>query len=923
MNLTVKTPNFISFHLLLTFSSVLQMNSYVAVSFRWLQNLYSLPNYFSFVNFYTVFSRRSSQYLNSTFLTGSTRKSSRRLKLPFTYTQSHRLILPRHIKTKDPKRNVPKTVRHLSVEWEVNFLSSIKSHKLLGTIPFNTFRGDSTRIHTNSTIKLLNRKNYRKSLTPTLAILPKVTTRLALLRLYLHTQSSVTTSVRLRLPSLTNQFNSLVWLWNRRLWISKLPRFRPYRYLDIEWPERSSEAAPSLHFRTFQKKLASHSYSSTFTLPSPSTLKSDSYSPPKLQNFFSVFHRKLPHKLRSSLRWKRYSKALNFYPHPLKTYFSTHVPTELPFDRLTRFLSYTVRNEVNRKTTCSSPILTTVLKSWIQVSPNLKPKLELSNKKFRHVRKQLFSTHRNRTILIIRLRQISRRLVRSSNVNFPLTVVKTVSRTARFREDFFFTLWVRNFNFHDAYLRIRPKSISKKPISQLSKFAILPTQILLAKNSARPLIPTRIFTKQIKSSTLYDLEDIFFPNNPWRKVKQILGTWTSPIATSKLTHPLDNLTVSFSKFQLDGLNPYPKLSLPALDIQTLNEIDCLQVKPLDSFKFRRSDFFFLNLAIRPLPLQLDLISSNPFSGTNFDYHIFPEANIIKVAVFRRLNKQKTLFRNRHLAFNVLSNKTAWGINMGTSKFCQNSNHIPFYDTQKSSLLTLRRVLSPYPNLRHLSRPNHKQVRIPRVRFKPGYGRIWREARRSIRELANVPVRYQYRLTPKLHWLYLQDRKLLKPYSYASLDYVILSSHLVPDFWSLREILNNKTLFLNGLIISNPNLKLFINDFIQIVVNLRFYITLKWLRVWSETRQNRVSRIFYSKYRPSATNRNQKFVRRLPSWFFDLKFVYRSIPQIIEVDFFTLSVFVIHDKQVWDLTEPLRGNLYDMSSLNMYNWKYIT
>jgi len=261
--------------------------------------------------------------------------------------------------------------------------------------------------------------------------------------------------------------------------------------------------------------------------------------------------------------------------------------------------------------------------------------------------------------------------------------------------------------------------------------------------------------------------------------------------------------------------------------------------------------------------------------------------------------------------------------MGTSKFYQNSNHIPFYDTQKSSLLTLRRVLSPYPNLRHLSRPNYKQVRIPRVRFKPGYGRIWREARRSIRELANVPVRYQYRLTPKLHWLYLQDRKLLKPYSYASLDYVILSSHLVPDFWSLREILNNKTLFLNGLAISNPNLKLFINDFIQIIVNLRFYITLKWLRVWSETRQNRVSRIFYSKYRPSATNRNQKFVRRLPSWFFDLKFVYRSIPQVIEVDFFTLSVFVIHDKQVWDLTEPLRGNLYDTSSLNMYNWKYIT
>ena len=42
-----------------------------------------------------------------------------------------------------------------------------------------------------------------------------------------------------------------------------------------------------------------------------------------------------------------------------------------------------------------------------------------------------------------------------------------------------------------------------------------------------------------------------------------------------------------------------------------------------------------------------------------------------------------------------------------------------------------------------------------------------------------------------------------------------------------------------------------------------------------------------------------------------------------VSFFTLSIFVIHDKLSSDPTEPIRANLYDSSILNMYNWKYIT
>jgi hypothetical protein len=144
-----------------------------------------------------------------------------------------------------------------------------------------------------------------------------------------------------------------------------------------------------------------------------------------------------------------------------------------------------------------------------------------------------------------------------------------------------------------------------------------------------------------------------------------------------------------------------------------------------------------------------------------------------------------------------------------------------------------------------------------------------------------------------------------------------------DRVSTNDLLDSGNVFLNGLSCSNGDFYLFVNDFIQLIVNIKFYIALRWMKNWFILRRNRINKIFYRKYRSSHSNRFIKTVRRLPSWFFDLQTAHTDLPKYFELDYFTLSIFVIHDELRHEKFTPSRAYLLDSQVLNMYNWKYIT
>jgi len=62
----------------------------------------------------------------------------------------------------------------------------------------------------------------------------------------------------------------------------------------------------------------------------------------------------------------------------------------------------------------------------------------------------------------------------------------------------------------------------------------------------------------------------------------------------------------------------------------------------------------------------------------------------------------------------------------------------------------------------------------------------------------------------------------------TLQKMLLNAHFVFDMPSSLLLVQSNTVFVNGTISVNPNLKLFTNDFIQLIITLRYYIVYRWL-----------------------------------------------------------------------------------------------
>ena len=399
--------------------------------------------------------------------------------------------------------------------------------------------------------------------------------------------------------------------------------------------------------------------------------------------------------------------------------------------------------------------------------------------------------------------------------------------------------------------------------------------------------------KQLSSRTWNNLNVLKnpLPNN---------SSWgTSIIATSLLTLP------SWTVFR----NPTPS---------TVHDT----VEPLASLGFLRSPFFFTNFWLSNRVGSSDVLNMNKKSYSRHSYTIFPEANAMKTAVFRHLTNQRILQQSRISIFHKKTIKSKFLSKVTPTATLSSTNNNSLYPSTSfplsfTNILTMRRYLSS-----NIQKPM-RYLRPKRIRFKPGYSRLWRVGRTSIKEILDIKAHYQYRLNPQLQTFYYQRRKLNRWLPAFTLEFALMKSHYAPDRDAVNSILSVNGVFLNGTVANNNKVTLFPNDFIQLIVNLKFYISLRWIRTWSLLRRNRTSKIFYRKYRPATFNKNIRVVRELPRWFFDIEFTAGDLPRYFEMDHFTLSLFVLPCHLTKDKLLSTRAYMFDARILNMYNWKYIT
>lgn len=212
--------------------------------------------------------------------------------------------------------------------------------------------------------------------------------------------------------------------------------------------------------------------------------------------------------------------------------------------------------------------------------------------------------------------------------------------------------------------------------------------------------------------------------------------------------------------------------------------------------------------------------------------------------------------------------------------------------------------------------------IRRVRFKPGYSVIWREAREVLKSNLKVAFRYQHKLTKFV----LKFRKIVKHklliVGNSNFLSLVIKAKFFPDYETTLFFFKSDYVYLNLSPCANKDLQIFVGDFVQLIVTNKYYIFYKML----------INNVLKKKYKFDNILKKKSFIpdnqdekqrtNNYPKWILQNKNALDDIPKFLEVDFYTLSCIVLYEPFLWGDFDPTEVLETKFSVINMYNWKYI-
>lgn len=213
--------------------------------------------------------------------------------------------------------------------------------------------------------------------------------------------------------------------------------------------------------------------------------------------------------------------------------------------------------------------------------------------------------------------------------------------------------------------------------------------------------------------------------------------------------------------------------------------------------------------------------------------------------------------------------------------------------------------------------------IKRIKFKPGYMTMWRSARDTLKSLLDLKFQYQYKLTKYLNKFKKSNRISSALLLEMRLSNVVFKSKILPDANAVDLFINSNLIFVNGVVCRNPNFHLFVGDFIQFVVSTKYYILNRWMLHWAVQKRTRLKLKSKRKITPVSFSDDKQQSNLMPSWILKNKNLVTDCSKFIEVDYFTLSIFVLYEP--FNLLDINPYNFMNIryGVINLYNWKYIT
>ena len=243
-----------------------------------------------------------------------------------------------------------------------------------------------------------------------------------------------------------------------------------------------------------------------------------------------------------------------------------------------------------------------------------------------------------------------------------------------------------------------------------------------------------------------------------------------------------------------------------------------------------------------------------------------------------------------------------------------------YTFNYSSLGWTDNILEPF-FLKTLNSKNF-EFNIKKTRFKPGYSTMWRDFRTTLKTMLDLKFKYQKKLTKYL----LKFNKIIKNRLYflfeMQLENVVTLSKFFPDkSWSVFFI-NEGYVFVNNRRTYNIYEQLFKNDFIQLAVSLKYYIIYRWLMNWHIIKKNKLRRRLNSKINAKNLPDDKQKSRNLPIWLIKNKNLKDDVSRYLEVDYVSLSCFILYEPLFFTDINPLTFLSTRFSIINLFNWKYI-
>ena len=288
-----------------------------------------------------------------------------------------------------------------------------------------------------------------------------------------------------------------------------------------------------------------------------------------------------------------------------------------------------------------------------------------------------------------------------------------------------------------------------------------------------------------------------------------------------------------------------------------------------------------------------------------------------------LKKQKAYYS---LIFFRNNYKNFFKLELANSSISSSNYNI--YKKSLDQVLTRQEVIyeDEFKNRGHYENFTNRELFVKRIRFKPGYQRIWRQAREAALEHFKIKTVYQQQLTKYLSKFYRQAHFNSFMYSETTLGRIIIFSKLLPDYATINLFKDKNFIFLNGRTIPELNTQITVNDFIQLVVSNWFYIYNRWISNTTLLRAQKFKRLVYRKGMANRYKiiklRKQKS-RYTPQWIYYSRYDNSDIKSYLEVDYFTMSMFMIYNPFIFDYTAPDDTIDLRISIYKMYNWKYIT